>query len=200
MAQTFEELVASSSRIVKKEWSSPSELAQELYALLSSNGTSSAYGTASKLTVPVYAEVNKNLKSSYPDDATAYKDNSKVNFEGLKNPTDPNYPEVPPLIVKKKTIETTSSGSSDSSGSGGASGRAIDIKIDAAVAYGLVSSSEGANHNIPGRVDVQVIYSPTSSVILKDLKVLNANSSFKVPVGSEVIVFFSTYAMFPVWL
>ena len=193
MAQTFEELVASSSRLVKKEWSSPSELAQELYSLLANSGVSSAYGTASKLVTPEYAEVSTTTKSSYPDNASSYKDNSRVNFQGLRNPTDPNYPEVPPLIVKR---DVTSTGG----GGGGASNGAIDIKIDAAVAYGTVTSSEGYNHAIPGRVDIQVVYSPTSSAQLKNVKVLNANDSFKVPVGSEVIVFFSAYALFPVWL
>lgn len=193
MAQTFEELVASSSRLVKKEWSSPSELAQELYSLLANSGVSSAYGTASKLVTPEYAEVSTTTKSSYPDNASLYKDNSKVNFQGLRNPTDPNYPEVPPLIVKR---DVTSTGG----GGGGASNGAIDIKIDAAVAYGTVTSSEGYNHAIPGRVDIQVVYSPTSSAQLKNVKVLNANDSFKVPVGSEVIVFFGAYALFPVWL
>lgn len=192
MAQTFEELVASSSRLVKKEWSTPSELAQELYSLLANSGVSSAYGTASKLITPVYPEVSVNTKSSYPDDASSYKDNSKVDFQGLKNPTDPNYPEVPPLTVKRSVAST--------SGGGGATNGAIDVRIDAAVAYGTVTSSEGYNHAIPGRVDVQVVYSPTSSVLLKNIKVLNANDSFKVPVGSEVIVFFSAYALFPVWL
>jgi hypothetical protein len=193
MAQTFEQLVASSSRIVKKEWSSPSELAQELYSLLANSGVSSAYGTASKLITPVYAEVSTTTKSSYPDNASLYKDNSRVDFQGLKNPTDPNYPEVPPLIVKR-TVPIASGGG------GGASNGSIDVKIDAAVAYGTVTSSEGYNHAIPGRVDIQVIYSPTSSVLLKNIKVLNANDSFKVPVGAEAIVFFSAYALFPVWL
>lgn len=191
MAQTFEELVASSSRLVKKEWSSPSEFAQELYSLLANSGVSSAYGTASKLVTPVYAEVSTTAKPSYPENASAYKDNSKVDFQGLKNPTDPNYPEVPPLISKRTVTRT---------GGGGVSNGAIDVKIDAAVAYGTVTSSEGYNHAIPGRVDIQVIYNPTSSVQLKNVKVLNANDSFKVPVGSEVIVFFSAYALFPVWL
>ena len=198
MAQTFEELVASSSRLVKKEWSSPSELAQELYSLLANSGVSSSYGTASKLITPVYAEVSTTTKPSYPENASAYKDNSKVDFQGLKNPTDPSYPEVPPLTVKQKLNKV--SAPSTGSGGGGASNGAIDVKIDAAVAYGTVTSSEGSNHAIPGRVDIQVVYSPTSSVQLKNVKVLNANDSFKVPVGAEVIVFFSAYALFPVWL
>ena len=197
MAQTFEELVASSSRLVKKEWSSPSELAQELYSLLANSGVSSAYGTASKLITPVYAEVSTTTKPSYPDNASSYKDNSKVDFQGLKNPTDPNYPEVPPLTVKQKLNQVSAP---STGGGGGASNGSIDVRIDAAVAYGTVTSSEGSNHAIPGRVDIQVIYSPTSSAQLKNVKVLNANDSFKVPVGSEVIVFFSAYALFPVWL
>jgi hypothetical protein len=197
MAQTFEQLVASSSRLVKKEWSSPSELAQELYSLLANSGVSSAYGTASKLIAPVYAEVSKTTKSSYPENASSYKDNSKVDFQGLKNPTDPNYPEVPPLTVKQKLNQVSAP---ITSGGGSVSNGSIDIRIDAAVAYGTVTSSEGSSHAIPGRVDIQVVYSPTSSVQLKNVKVLNANDSFKVPVGSEVIVFFSAYALFPVWL
>jgi hypothetical protein len=198
MAQTFEELVASSSRLVKKEWSSPSELAQELYSLLANSGVSSAYGTASKLITPVYAEVSTTTKPSYPENASSYKDNSKVDFQGLKNPTDPNYPEVPPLTVKQKLnqVDAPSTGN----GGGGASNGSIDVRIDAAVAYGTVTASGGYDHAIPGRVDIQVIYSPTSSVLLKNIKVLNANDSFKVPVGAEVIVFFSAYALFPVWL
>lgn len=192
MAQTFEELVASSSRLVKKEWSSPSEFAQELYSLLANSGVSSAYGTASKLVTPVYAEVSTTAKPSYPENASAYKDNSKVDFQGLKNPTDPNYPEVPPLTAKRSVAST--------SGGGGATNGAIDVRIDAAVAYGTVAASGGYDHAIPGRVDIQVVYSPTSSVLLKNIKVLNANDSFKVPVGAEVIVFFSAYALFPVWL
>lgn len=194
MTKTFEELVASSSRIVKKEWSSPSELSQELYSLLSSSGTSSSYGTASRLVTPVYAEVSTSPKAAYPENVESFKDDSKVDFHGLQNPATPNYPEVPPLTVKQKSSQVTGS----TGGSFG--GRAVDVKIDAAIAYGTVSSSEGANHAIPGRVDVEVVYSPTSSAILKNVKVLNANDSFKVPVGTETIVFFSAYAVFPVWL
>ena len=197
MAKTFEELVQSSSRIVKKEWSSPSELAQELYSLLANSGVSSSYGTASKLITPVYAEVSTTPKSVYPENVESFKDDSRVDFHGLKNPTDPNYPEVPPISVKKKLnmVDPVSTGVA-----GGATNGAITNGINASIAYGSVVSSNGADHDIPGRVDIQVIYSGTSSVLLKNVKVLNANSSFKVPIGTETIVFFSAYALFPVWL
>lgn len=198
MAKTFEELVASSSRIVKKEWSSPTELSQELYSLLANSGSSSAYGTASKLVSPSYPEANKEPKSSYPSNVESFKNTSRVDFHGLKNPTDPNYPEVPPLPVKQKLNMNTTVPSGNVGG--GIGSGAIDVKIDAAVAYGSVVLSDGADHAIPGRVDVQVIYSPTSSTVLKNLKVLNGNESFKVPVGTETIVFLSSYALFPVWL
>lgn len=197
MAKTFEDLVASSSRLVKKEWSSPTELSQELYSLLANSGAKSSYGTASKLVSPTYPEINTVPQSSYPSSVSSFSDTSRVNFQGLKNPITPNYPEVPPLPVKQKL------GMTDTVVpvvGGGASNNAIDIKIDAAVAYGSVILSDGIDHAVPGSVDVKVVYSPESSTVLKNLKVLNGSEYFKVPIGTETIVFFSSYALFPVWL
>jgi len=72
MATTFEEFVNQSSRIVKKQWSTPTELAQELFTMLSSSGSSSLAGINTKLVTPTYGEVSKNFVSSYPENAAAF--------------------------------------------------------------------------------------------------------------------------------
>jgi hypothetical protein len=191
MATTFEEFVNQSSRIVKKQWSTPTELAQELFTMLSSSGSSSLAGINTKLVTPTYGEVSKNFVSSYPENAAAFANNSRIDFHGLKNPTKPTFPEVPPIT---KRYSATTLNSNGGNGSGGS------VNIDAAVSFGQVTSSEGAAHAFPGRVDVLITYNAKKTAELKNIKVLNANESFKVPVGTEVIVFFDQYAMFPVWL
>lgn len=191
MATTFEEFVNQSSRIVKKQWATPTELAQELFTMLSSSGSSTLAGINTKLVTPIYGEVSKNFVSSYPENATAFTNNSQIDFHGLKNPTKPTFPEVPPIT---KRYSATTLNSNGGNGSGGS------VNIDAAVSFGQVTSSEGDAHAVPGRVDVLITYNAKKTAELKNIKVLNANESFKVPVGTEVIVFFDQYAMFPVWL
>lgn len=194
MATTFAEFAGQGSRIVKKQWSTPTELAQELFTMLSGSSSASLAVANSKLITPIYGEVSKNFVSSYPENATAFTDNSRIDFHGLKNPTAPTFPEVPPITRRYRATTLNSNGGNGSGGSGGS------VNINAAVSFGQVTSSEGATHAVPGRVNVLITYNANKTAELKNIKVLNANESFKVPVGTEVIVFFDQYAMFPVWL
>ena len=94
-----DQLVSASPRIVRKQWSSPDELAQELFAMFSAGGTTKSTKN-NKVNVPTYPQVVKEPQTSYPKEIS--RNNYTINFADLKNPTTPTYPEVPPIPIEKK--------------------------------------------------------------------------------------------------
>lgn len=196
MAASFDQVVASSPRLVRKQWNSPDELAQELYAILSSTSVSGGKKKISSFLNPKYPDVVTEKKQSYPD--TINRGYGAVNF-GLENPTTVTYPEVPPIPVlygqqylegNTSTVPTT--GSSGSTGS--------YVKYGTVESTNTPESADEMDRQNPGTVNIKVNLSNGNEALIKRVKVLNASQDFYAPVGAETIVFYDKYAIFPVWM
>lgn len=206
MAGTFEQLVASSPRIVRKQWSSPDELAQELFAMLSFSNAAGKKNPLNRIFSPSYPDVVKEPLTTYPKEIT--RNSLTINFADLKNPTIPNYPELPPLPLSRKLeaiIPTpgggtvTTPGSGDGSGGGG-NGDSANIKYGVVIKTNTSDSADPIEQKNAGTVNATVYDSAGKGKVVKYIKVLNGSSNFYAYSGAETIVFFDKYAIFPVWM
>ena len=204
MAGTFEQLVASSSRIVRKQWSSADELAQELFSMLSFSNSAGKKNPLNRIFTPSYPEVVKEPSTSYPKELT--RNNLTINFADLKNPTIPNYPELPPLPLKRKLeaiIPTPGDGTVTTPGSGDGNGstpESVNIKYGVVVKTNMADSSDPAEQRNAGTINATIYDSTGHGKEVKYIKVLNGGSNFYAYSGAETIVFFEKYAIFPVWM
>lgn len=204
MAATFEQLVASSSRIIRKQWSSPDELAQELFSMLSFSNSAGKKNPLNRIFSPTFPQVVKEKLESYPNEIS--RNDLTINFGDLKNPTTPNYPELPPIPFSRKLAaiinpdqnDVTTPGTGD--GSGGGKVETVDIKYGTVVKTNMADSEDPAESRNAGTVNVRVYDSGGNDKEVKYIKVLNGSSNFYAYTGAETIVFFEKYAIFPVWM